>query len=485
MNAVPPNRKAIKALKPHSRKAIGRLAYRLDKIPDLLVVDLTLRYKTRDQDGADSWESVKGHSLRRAPVTEWLDSLPIAKPDRLLASIKIGAKLDKDRVDARIAFPVIDNAHRQRIAQRIEQGPKILGVTEFRIQGDKVQQIMYCQALINHKAGVREQSIVRILQTVARLPEHLKDFNMWMAVDARLPGFKEQNEPGHTPMFDIRLHAQPSVDFCEMVVNIDFDLVPCLPAMSATELLVKLLNTEEPTAELVKKNLTALQYTLCGLRARCAYKPEHKHTEDRANLRFLDKSDRTGREIQIQDVQPHDIPEFELGDNKKKIKVEDYFSNCRSTLRETVINLCSDTLITGTLNKVLPFVKDNTGAWIPLELITFEGKQPLLSFGHRNEVIREKAQMFLKACGLAFLQKTGDTLIDACGQHTSSFERTWLKVCKPGIFTSTPHMMSCVRQPADEIIANMIGIVGIGCNEDNPHMQCLESSLRRSSTTAH
>lgn len=67
------------------------------------------------------------------------------------------------------------------------------------------------------------------------------------------------------------------------------------------------------------------------------------------------------------------------------------------------------------LDTALPFVKDNTGAWIPLELLTFEGLQPLLSFGHRNEAIRGEVRRFLKAGGVTMLFELADDLIARCG----------------------------------------------------------------------
>jgi len=40
------------------------------------------------------------------------------------------------------------------------------------------------------------------------------------------------------------------------------------------------------------------------------------------------------------------------------------------------------------LNAALPLVEDDTGAFIPIELVFADGPQPLHRFGHLNEVIR-------------------------------------------------------------------------------------------------
>lgn len=124
-------------------------------------------------------------------------------------------------------------------------------------------------------------------------------------------------------------------------------------------------------------------------------------------------------------------------------------------------------------------MKDNTGAWIPFGLLTFEGVQPLLSFGHRNEVVRTEAQNFLKACGPDYLKSTATELFQECG--TNIIQKKWLSVSDESVsFASTPHLMSCVRQPTVEgDIKGKIGIVQVGFKEESMWVQCLESALKR------
>lgn len=230
-------------------------------------------------------------------------------------------------MDARVIFPVGHNKHRDEIARAISLDKEALQSTKKRAKGGKVQETVYCKADINEATRVHEHSIAYLLQVASRQPELLKDYSMDRMVDAHLPNVKapkekkeEQEKPG---TFDIRLRTQPSIDCQKSLIHVEFDLVPCLPELSANQLLVRLFGTDKPTAELIEENLTALQYTLCGLRARCMYKPGKKHADNRASSTILAKGDKSGREIQIQDVQPHNVPEFELGNEKIKTKVVD------------------------------------------------------------------------------------------------------------------------------------------------------------------
>lgn len=126
------------------------------------------------------------------------------------------------------------------------------------------------------------------------------------------------------------------------------------------------------------------------------------------------------------------------------------------------------------LNEALPFVRDGTGAWIPLELLTFEGVQPLRSFGHRNEVIRNEARNFLKSYGVGLLRDTGLMLIHSCGTLSSDPSQTWLKTSQPEYFNTTPKMMSFVHKPTNEKkIKTTIGIVQVNSSAESD--ACVEN----------
>jgi hypothetical protein len=51
---------------------------------------------------------------------------------------------------------------------------------------------------------------------------------------------------------------------------------------------------------------------------------------------------------------------------------------------------------TKNLDTALPTVKNITGAWIPIELLSFNA-QPLMSLGHRDELMRIQGRKFLKS----------------------------------------------------------------------------------------
>jgi hypothetical protein len=321
-------KQATKALKPHSRTAIGRLTHHLESLPDLLVVDLTIQCKTQDNDASDRWESVKGRKVRDLAAREWLEMLPIEFSVKRLASVKTGAGVSGARVDARVAFRVNNAKHKQRIERnlKLSKVPRALQPTRKIEKGGKMSHTVYYQAVVNDTDEAYQQSILRILQSASRQPDLLRDAVIG-AVDARLPSSIEQPSTSKPMKFRLRLRTQASVDFKEKLINLDFDLVPCIKEMPACELLLGLLGTDQLNASLVETNLTSLRYTLCGLHARCTYKPCPKSTEDRANIQLLETNDKSGREIQIQDVQLQSVPVFKTETNKMGVKVEDYFSN--------------------------------------------------------------------------------------------------------------------------------------------------------------
>ena len=57
-------------------------------------------------------------------------------------------------------------------------------------------------------------------------------------------------------------------------------------------------------------------------------------------------------------------------------------------------------------------MKDGTGAWIPIELLIIDGVQPLVSFGHRNDDMRDGVREILKKGGVHYIQQLGDALLE-------------------------------------------------------------------------
>lgn len=328
-NTDPLGRQAFKALKPHSRTAIGRISYPLSKVPQVAVLDLAIQYKKSDENGADVREPVRRRKFLKLAVSEWLKTLPIEDSDKGLASIKIGieAKVENTRIEARIAFPVKSQNHKERIINAIDKNESALMSIGAPTKGGESKGTIYCKATVNDEARVGDQCILHILQGVSRKPDLLRRFQADKVVDSRLPDVPEQGNASESSVFELRLRTQPSFDPNDKFVHLDFDLVPCLPEISASDLLVKLFGTDKPNEDVIEKNLIALRYTLRGLHARCTYKPDVRITENRAKIRTLTTDDKSGRGFQIQDVQLHSVPTFELGDEKVRMSVKDYFGD--------------------------------------------------------------------------------------------------------------------------------------------------------------
>lgn len=61
----------------------------------------------------------------------------------------------------------------------------------------------------------------------------------------------------------------------------------------------------------------------------------------------------------------------------------------------------------------LPFVQDDSRAWIPIELVEVDGVQPVPNARHLYQAIREQARTFLKQGGAHYLYKIGERVLQS------------------------------------------------------------------------
>jgi hypothetical protein len=87
---------------------------------------------------------------------------------------------------------------------------------------------------------------------------------------------------------------------------------------------------------------------------------------------------------------------------------------------------------TAKLDERLPLVQDDSGAWIPIEMLCLDGPQPLTRYGHLNTDVHDSIISFMKQHGTAkmfkiaaeFLQKGSPNGSENVSFHFPSLIKT-------------------------------------------------------------
>ncbi|KAF1361183.1 hypothetical protein EJ07DRAFT_176572 [Lizonia empirigonia] len=186
--------------------------------------------------------------------------------------------------------------------------------------------------------------------------------------------------------------------------------------MSGSGLLSSMLCVNEPNVEDIANCFKRFNRMLCGMTARCVYKPEGRSAAGRAKVKLLTSDDTTGRVFQIKDVK---LP----GDSGTSFTIDG--------VSRSIYDYFKDVILPNgrTLNTNFPLVRDDSCAWIPLELLVFDGPQPLHGLGYRNKSMRDIIRTFLKKGGIDCLQALGKDLLGVYATIESddgSISQPWL-----------------------------------------------------------
>ncbi|KAJ4361411.1 hypothetical protein N0V95_001924 [Ascochyta clinopodiicola] len=211
---------------------------------------------------------------------------------------------------------------------------------------------------------------------------------------------------------------------------------------------------------------------------RCTYRPNGKTQKGLAKAEFLAKDEKQlGRRFRIKDIAILSRDDtFEMNVTKLKtvnMPVQRYFSE---------ITLANNK----PLNLQLPFVKDDTGAWIPIELLAIDGAQPLVSFGHRNDVVRDEIHHILKKGGVHTIKKLGDTLLREVTTillENGLTRKPWLDLDPQPIFTwnssTKPDTKSNSSSKNRNQNNNSIGVVHVPCGGTDDTVLDLIEELKK------
>ncbi|KAF9694065.1 hypothetical protein EKO04_007911 [Ascochyta lentis] len=420
------DKKIVKCPKPHSKTALGRLTYALGDRSGLYQTNLTVEVSSNNE----SWTKIEKHKLKRQVIDRWLEAKELQP---LKGTIFTETKSESKSNICRIFIQVCNKAHAETVKEILRKAS--VAMTDFDLKtynkdGSFSPKAARCTVQEGSYIEATDREVLAILR---RSPHILREIpgEPRRAVDPRL---LECSNPHDKAAVKFALHTriQPSIDIRDRKLHLDFDLVLCAPAKPVHKILSDLLGVAEPGPELVAKNIEAIARTLRGIYVRCIYAPKGKTHEGLAKAQMLRADEKQlGRRFRIKDIAILSKDEtFETNVTKTKkidISVRDYFR------KVTLAN-------NRPLDLKLPFVKDDTDAWIPIELLTIDGAQPLVSFGHRNDAVRNEVQRVLKKGGVHSLRQLGEALLSGVRRialDDGTTKKPWLDLDSQPTFTGT------------------------------------------------
>ncbi|KAH7382684.1 hypothetical protein DE146DRAFT_236186 [Phaeosphaeria sp. MPI-PUGE-AT-0046c] len=277
--------------------------------------------------------------------------------------------------------------------------------------------------------------------------------------------------------YPVEIRSRMSVDPTESAICFNYDLVPIIPTILLADLVKGVLG-DSPIAKdgtLVVEgqseadHLPMIKHMIRGLNVHCGYIPQNN-----SKARLLDENTRSeGRYFQIKDVRfPDKKTEF-TADNGITYNIPDYFDNV--VLEDRKLQ-----------HPDWPVVKDDTGAWIPLEMLYVAPGQVLSRCGRLNEKLIRLAHKYMSNHGehqlRQYAQGTLNHIADA-QVRGGQFKTAWLDdhtldalkfVSNPDLF---PHRKHFTAQSTKSKIALLqIASKGEG-NVDNLLSERLETSL--------
>jgi len=127
------------------------------------------------------------------------------------------------------------------------------------------------------------------------------------------------------------MRFQPSTDVGGKTINIDTDIMPCLPKGSLAEIVNHMTGqtgAAKLNVDVVQKWLPKVKHSFRGVYGRSGYILPKGISKDRAKANWLQREDLSkGRRFQIHDIR---MPDFEMSFdvNDRPMSVHEYFKTC-------------------------------------------------------------------------------------------------------------------------------------------------------------
>lgn len=311
---------------PRSKTSIGRLNYSLTDTPKLLVVVLVVESETPNVVTVEKeqvWEPFHPaySKLRRKVAVEYMRAAG-QRFDMLYVPRDVNEYGWSGIVHAIIR--IRDEKHRAAVKESLKVGISRKSCHTRGLGGVARRLQTRCTVrgfLEDDTTGIRA-----LLHIAARKPGFLRPLTGYpRAVDARF----QDTAPNTSTAFPLYVQVHPHVD--SKNIDLDFELVSCIPTLSGPGLLSSMLCVNEPNVEDIAKCFKRFKRMLCGMNARCLYKPEGRSAAGRAKVKLLMSDDTTGRAFQIKDVMLPGDPgtSFEIDGVSRSIY--DYFKDGKDT----------------------------------------------------------------------------------------------------------------------------------------------------------
>lgn len=423
-------RKAERVPEPHSKTSIGRLTYTLQKVPKFHSVYLTVEAEKETQKQGKTtrdWHFVKSSHLRTKAIKQWLGLTKFCMLDGLAAI----TMQDRDG-GARLLIRTLNDARLRSVKEVLKTGSANIELKHTSDTKLAMRITVQEPDLVSHNENTKAVLgvLTRKLVPIQDLPESVP------GVDARLPSIVKDSkdlkdtQAGKVPVFKMHARVEPSFELegNAAKLHLDFDLVPCVPSKSLLTVVNNLVDQAGRKASVISKNLPDIARTLRGIQVRCTYAP--RGTKFVGDDKVLSKTDLllygkklTGRRFQIKDIRmANDIKHVNSEGAEVPFSLQKYCSEGEYYFIQPQFSMkaLTSTIVTtharSRVDMKLPFVKDDTSAWIPIELLEVDVVQPLPRFRRQYEVVRKQAQSFMKQGGTRRLHDIGDCVV---GDYTT------------------------------------------------------------------
>ena len=318
-----PGMEVMKTAKPYSRTVIGRFSQRVKELPVLYVAELKM-----NTESVEGPKVTKNREYRLKAAEKWIEAH--MSGHRKQITVDVGRRPGI----VRLIFCVKDEAEKQTWKSKFNIAKS--GTVEIGSQKRTRKIRCTIKGFEEPEAEVYASRLNAVVRQIGRLLGAQLPIPVSMDInygfDPLLPGCNRG--PFAPQPMDYRFHIryQASVDVSSKQINVDADVVPCMPSKPLAEVVYDMIGqtgVEEPEEDLIRKWLPKIKHSLLGVTVRCSYIP--RTIAEGADMLAQNEMSE-GRRFQIRDIQMPDDPGPPLITfNQKPVSIYDYFKNCKST----------------------------------------------------------------------------------------------------------------------------------------------------------